>query len=110
MNAEVLRMIDVGSQIVVGVSSPLILLGIHKVWSLIKKERLVNKKLEGGLRSMLRSQIVQMYEFGKSNKGMTLMQKSTAEELYMDYKNLGGNGFIEEVMEKIHKMDEIQEV
>lgn len=109
MTSEVLKMIDIGSQIIVAVASPLILGFIYGVRKMIKKDRGAHKKLEGGLRSMLRAQILQMYETGIKNDGMTLFQKSTAEELYMDYKNLGGNGFVEDLMNKIHNMNEIPE-
>ncbi len=111
---DLMMFIDVASGILIAVASPIILGFIYSITKMVKKDRNAHSELKSGIgvimnsqRSLLRSQILQMYEVGVNNNGMTLMQKSTIDELYKDYKALGGNGFVEDIMHKVHKMDNI---
>lgn len=90
-------MLNMIIDIVVGVSTPLILIKLTNLYS-------QRKCIEGGLSSLQRDRLLQYFKEGQNRGGLNIREKATVEEMYTNYKKLGGNGFIEDIMHDIREM------
>lgn len=54
-----------------------------------------------GVRVLLKTRIIEEYNHVKQAQCISMYQKQTILELYQEYKKLGGNGLIDDIMEQI---------
>lgn len=71
----------------------------------VKDYRTILFATQSGIKSLLRSEIVEFYNKFKHYHNITLAQKDNIENLYKEYKNNGGNGFIDDLMEEIRNIE-----
>lgn len=116
MNKEVYEMVNLTTSIIAGVSAPLIVaLIIYMVKQLKKraereKQNALNdqqehEKLKHGLRSLLKYQILEVYNNAMNRGAIPSHEKDILNEMYRGYQDLGGNGFITGLMDKIEDLD-----
>lgn len=71
---------------------------------LIKKVKDYHNMLNNtssAIREILKNEIIGVYNKCKEKDCITLQEKDIIESLYTEYKNNGGNGFIDELMKEI---------
>ena len=57
--------------------------------------------LQSGLKSVLRNDLMNVHDRVTRQGGIYTYQLENVDHMYSDYKNLGGNGVIEKIMEDI---------
>lgn len=60
-----------------------------------------NKALSKAVQSLLRDRLIEKYRLFKTNGEMTILDKENVDALFKEYKALGGNGTIKELMEDL---------
>ncbi len=60
-----------------------------------------NKALAKAVQSLLRDRLIEKYRLFKINGEMTILDKENVDALFKEYKALGGNGTIKELMEDL---------
>lgn len=55
-----------------------------------------------GVMILLKNEITNCYDQVITKNSITLFEKEVLIELYKQYKNLGGNGLVEDIIEKIN--------
>lgn len=53
---------------------------------------------------LLKAKIVEEYHMIKREKTISIYQKQLILDLWREYKNLGGNGFVDEMIEEIERI------
>lgn len=61
--------------------------------------------LQSGLRSVLRNDIMNVHDRMEKQGGIYPHQLENAEHMYLDYKKLGGNGAVEQIMREIEEAE-----
>lgn len=56
---------------------------------------------KNGVKVLLKNEIIKYYHEALTKNTITLFEKETLLDLYREYKQLGGNGLIENLIEKI---------
>lgn len=74
---------------------------ITVLWQNIKTYHKKMESIKSGVKILLKNQITNYYDEAISKNSITLFEKEMLIELYKQYKNLGGNGLIENLIEKI---------
>ena len=59
------------------------------------------KSIHRGTKCTLRNDVLSIYDRCKQNKEITRYQLQSAHFTYTEYKKLGGNSFVDEIMEEI---------
>ncbi len=54
-----------------------------------------------GVRVLLKTRIIEEYNRVKQARQISMYQRQTILDLYQEYKKLGGNGLIDDIMEQI---------
>ena len=81
------------------------IMGVGKVYlGSIKALKLKLKAVENGTQALLRSQIITIYNKYINKEYMPIYERENLEHLYIEYKVLGGNGVIENLMEKLDEL------
>ena len=62
-----------------------------------------NKALSKAVQSLLRDRLIEKYRLFKTNGEMTILDKENIDALFEEYKKLGGNGMIKELMDDLEK-------
>ncbi len=60
--------------------------------------------LKLGMQALLRDRIIQVYNHYCERGYVPIYALENVEEMYTQYHNLGGNGVITELVDKIHKL------
>lgn len=60
--------------------------------------------LKLGIQALLRDRIIQAYNHYSEKGFIPIYALENVEEMYTQYHNLGGNGVITELVDKIHKL------
>ena len=60
-----------------------------------------NKALAKAVQSLLRDRLIEKYRLFKIKGEMTILDKENIDSLFEEYKELGGNGTIKELMEDL---------
>ncbi len=102
---EVLMMVDFGLTILSGVLIAIITASVFWLVKAIKKDRAAHSMLSDGIKSMIRYQILMIYNEAVKNKGIHTHERDILNEMYASYKSLGGNGFITDIMDKIKDLE-----
>jgi hypothetical protein len=56
---------------------------------------------KAGVRALLQDRIIQVYKYHKSRNCVDLYDRKIVDDMYQQYKKLGGNGMIEDIMDKL---------
>jgi hypothetical protein len=70
----------------------------------VKKYRTMMKRqhaIELGTQALLRAQIIHIYNKYMEKEYLPIYERENVEELYIQYKNLGGNGTIKKLYEML---------
>lgn len=69
--------------------------------SIIKKDRKKDKAIENAVQALLRNELIRRYREYKVKGEMTILDKENIEHMFEEYKNLGGNGTVKELMDEL---------
>lgn len=70
----------------------------------IEKYYSVMNSTKNGVKVLLKGEIIRRYNEYKMLGYISLFDKEIIIDLYLEYKNLGGNGVIEDIIEDISKL------
>jgi len=101
---EVRLMTNIISGIIIGVSGPLILSLVILIAKNIKRDRGAHNRLTEGLVALQKDRFVEMYYKVREQKGVRLYQRDILEDLHKSYHDLGGNSYIDKIMDEISHM------
>lgn len=76
----------------------------RRLQAILKREESINE----ALRALCNDRILQGYRYYKKNGGVSIQDLETMSKLYNAYHNLGGNGTITAVYEKISQLPIIE--
>ena len=79
----------------------IILILITVLWQNIKTYHKKMESIKSGVKILLKNEITNYYDEAILKNSITLFEKEMLIELYKQYKNLEGNGLIENLIEKI---------
>ena len=68
---------------------------------IIKKDRSKDKAIENAVQALLRNELIRRYREYKTKGEMTILDKENIEHMFEEYKNLGGNGTVKELMDEL---------
>lgn len=68
---------------------------------MIKKDRKKDKAIENAVQALLRNELIRRYREYKTKGEMTILDKENIEHMFEEYKNLGGNGTVKELMDEL---------
>lgn len=68
---------------------------------IIKKDRKKDKAIENAVQALLRNELIRRYREYKIKGEMTILDKENIEHMFEEYKNLGGNGTVKELMDEL---------
>lgn len=74
---------------------------ITVLWQNIKTYHKKMESIKSGVKILLKNEITNYYDEAILKNSITLFEKEMLIELYKQYKNLEGNGLIENLIEKI---------
>lgn len=60
-----------------------------------------NNATQDGVRALLKSEIIQLYHEHSRKGNMPIYARENAMSLYEEYKNLGGNGVVDDLIKKM---------
>lgn len=69
------------------------------------KEEQKNKALENAVQSLLRDRLIEKYRIFKKQGYMTILDKENLNHLFEEYKNLGGNGTVKQLLEDMSDIE-----
>lgn len=65
------------------------------------REKKKNLSLENAVQALLRNELVRRYREYKIKGAMTILDRENIEHMYEEYKNLGGNGTVKQLMDDL---------
>lgn len=66
-----------------------------------KKNKKKDLAIETGVQALLRNEIIRRYREFESKGEISILDKENLEEMFEQYKNLGGNGTVKKMMEDL---------
>lgn len=66
-----------------------------------EKERKKDETIEQGVQALLRNEIIRRYREFESKGEISILDKENLEEMFEQYKNLGGNGTVKKMMDDL---------
>lgn len=89
-------------QIILNYIIPLILGGIIGFLSnKLKDNNKKEKAIEEGVQALLRNEIIRRYREFETKGEISILDKENLEEMFVQYKNLGGNGTVKKMMDDL---------
>jgi len=88
----------------IGVGFGLITAVLTLVYKRVSKFRSKHLSLELALRALLRDKIITMYNKYMEKGEIPFYELDNLEDLFTQYKNLGGNGVIRELVDRINDL------
>lgn len=67
----------------------------------LKKNKEKDMAIETGVQALLRNEIIRRYREFESKGEISILDKENLEEMFVQYKNLGGNGTVKKMMEEL---------
>lgn len=67
----------------------------------VKKDKKKDKAIETGVQALLRNEIIRRYREFESKGEISILDKENLEEMFIQYKNLGGNGTVKKMMDEL---------
>lgn len=74
---------------------------VTKVIALIKKDRSKDKAINNAVQALLRNELIRRYREYKTKGEMSILDRENIEHMFNEYKNLGGNGTVKELMDEL---------
>ena len=71
---------------------------------LIEDEKRKNDATQSGVQALMRNAIVAAYERGDERGFVPIYDRENIDHLYNEYRNLGGNGVIQNLIDKINSL------
>lgn len=75
--------------------------GIGFLSSKLKKNKAKEKAIEEGVQALLRNELVKEYREYKIKGELSIIDKKNIEAMFEQYKNLGGNGTVKNLIEEL---------
>lgn len=89
-------------QIILSYLIPTILGGILGfIATNFKKNKKKDLAIEQGVQALLRNEIIRRYREFESKGEISILDKENLEEMFEQYKNLGGNGTVKKMMDEL---------
>ena len=89
-------------QIVLSYLLPTILGGVVGFISTkLKKNKKKDLAIEQGVQALLRNEIIRRYREFETKGEISILDKENLEEMFEQYKNLGGNGTVKKMMDDL---------
>lgn len=89
-------------QIILNYFIPLILGAvIGVIGTKLRKDKKKNQAIEQGVQALLRNEIIRRYREFELKGEISILDKENLEEMFEQYKNLGGNGTVAKMMEEL---------
>ena len=66
-----------------------------------EKEKKKDEAIELGVQALLRNEIIRRYREFESKGEISILDKENLEEMFVQYKNLGGNGTVKKMMNEL---------
>lgn len=66
-----------------------------------EKEKKKEEAIELGVQALLRNEIIRRYREFESKGEISILDKENLEEMFEQYKNLGGNGTVKKMMDEL---------
>lgn len=67
----------------------------------LKKNKKKDLAIEQGVQALLRNEIIRRYREFESKGEISILDKENLEEMFEQYKNLGGNGTVKKMMDEL---------
>lgn len=71
----------------------------------LKKNKKKDLAIEQGVQALLRNEIIRRYREFESKGAIPILDKENLEEMFVQYKNLGGNGTVKKMMDELLNLD-----
>lgn len=89
-------------KIIISYIIPTILGGIlGLIFTKLKKNKKKDLAIELGVQALLRNEIIRRYREFESKGEISILDKENLEEMFEQYKNLGGNGTVKKMMDDL---------
>ena len=89
-------------RIIISYIIPTILGGIlGLIFTKLKKNKKKDLAIELGVQALLRNEIIRRYREFESKGEISILDKENLEEMFEQYKNLGGNGTVKKMMDDL---------
>lgn len=66
-----------------------------------KKNKKKDLAIENAVQALLRNELIRRYREYKAKGEMTILDRENIEAMFKQYKNLGGNGTVKELMDEL---------
>ncbi len=70
----------------------------------LKKNQNKDKAIELGVQALLRNELVRRYREYEQKGEISILDKENMEAMFIQYKNLGGNGTVKHMMEDLFEL------
>ena len=67
----------------------------------LKKNKKKDLAIEQGVQALLRNEIIRRYREFETKGEISILDKENLEEMFEQYKNLGGNGQVKKMMDEL---------
>ena len=93
-----------------GVGIAVLTMAVRSVSARLKKEQLENRALRDGMRSLLKSQIVESCERALRDGWCGARLRDSINDMYGSYTALGGNGTVTSIRDKVMQLPAVQPI
>lgn len=87
-----------------GISSFLVTRKINAVKEQQENDEARQRAVEKGVQALLRAEIIRIYNKYMEKGYIPIYERENLEHLYAEYKALGGNGVIEDLIDKLREL------
>lgn len=70
----------------------------------VKKDKKKDKAIETGVQALLRNEIIRRYREFESKGEISILDQENLDEMFTQYKNLGGNGTVKKMMNELYEL------
>lgn len=75
--------------------------GLGFISTKLKKNKKKDLAIEQGVQALLRNEIIRRYREFETKGEISILDKENLEEMFEQYKNLGGNGTVKKMMDEL---------
>lgn len=75
--------------------------GLGFISTKLKKNKKKDLAIEQGVQALLRNEIIRRYREFETKGEISILDKENLEEMFEQYKNLGGNGTVKKMMDDL---------
>lgn len=77
---------------------------VKRLCTKIKRQNERQKYIEKGVQALLKDRLIERYRQFKKVGEISILDKESIDTMYKEYKNLGGNGAISQLIEEIQDL------